>query len=179
MVVRSEAKDTRPLRKLARNFMNHKKPQVVIICEFEPAYLPGIKHVINTVMSQLRPDYNPSDPRNAELDRIPDVYGGKGKFWVAKDGEKIIGTVAVLEKTPREANIKKLFLLAQYRGIGIGKRLLELALDHCRKKSFQEVTLITSTYAVQAQGLYEHLGFRITDKKFDFDKTLIQYQLYL
>lgn len=151
--------------------------QIIIIEEFKPEYQEAVKNVINTVMSALRPDYNPNDLKNAELNKINEAYTGKGRFWVAKDGNKIIGTVAIFQRSPEEANLKKLFLLKEYRGKGIGKKLLQHALDHCVKQSFKRITLITSTYAHEAQKLYHHFGFCKTDKIYDFDKTLIQYRL--
>jgi len=151
----------------------------IVIVEFEQKYIEGVKKVVHTVMSALRPDYKPKDPRNADLDNVDDIYGGKGKFWVAKDGDRVIGTVAIQEKTPQKANVKRLFLLPEYRGKGIGKMLLLHALNHCRRQNFQEVTLITSTYAADAQRLFQHVGFQKTDKTFDFDKTLVHYRLSL
>lgn len=152
----------------------------IIIIEFDPKYTQGVKDVVFSAMKDIRPNYNPlTDSRRGDLDQIPKVYGGKGKFWVALDGEQVIGTVAVFENTPKKANVKRLFLLKQYRGKGFGKMLLLQALDHCRKQDFQEVTLITSSYAKDAQRLFHQNSFQKTDKIFDFDKSLIHYRLDL
>ncbi len=147
------------------------------IREFAVPDAAGVQRVVHTVMAALRPDYDPHDPRNDDLERIPEVYGGDGKFWVATDGGRVIGTVAIRMEAPGNATVKRLFLLEEYRGNDIGKRLLRHALAHCRAKRVTEVTLITSTYATAARQLFRSAGFRETGKRFDFDPALLQYRL--
>lgn len=156
------------------------KHNPVRIIEFVPKYTEGVKNIVFSAMKDLRSNYNPfTDPRNEDLDKILQIYAGKGKFWVAMDIEKVIGTVAVLQETAEKAYLKRLFLLKEYRGKGIGWQLLQLALDHSKKQSFKEICLITSTYAVDAQKLFIRNGFIKTDKTFDFDKALMEYILKL
>lgn len=146
------------------------------IVEFDLKYTEGVKNVVFSAMKDLRPNYEPlTDLRNEDLDKIPQVYNDKGKFWVALDIEKVVGTVAVLQETVEKAYLKRFFLLKDYRGKGIGWQLLQFALDHCKKQSFKEICLITSTYAVDAQKLFIRNGFIKTDKTFDFDKALMEY----
>ncbi|PIP32335.1 hypothetical protein COX23_05370, partial [Candidatus Gottesmanbacteria bacterium CG23_combo_of_CG06-09_8_20_14_all_37_19] len=140
------------------------------IVEFNPRYIEGIKHVVFSAMKDLRPNYNPlTDPRNEDLDKIPQIYGGKGKFWVALNKQQVIGTIAVLEDSVKSADLKRFFLLKEYRGRKIGWKLLQVALDHCNKQGFKEIYLITSTYAADAQRLFQRNGFIRTRRTFEFD----------
>lgn len=154
--------------------------EYISISEYHPKYHDQAKQLVFSVLRELRPGYKPeSDPRNRDLDAISEVYTGKGKFWVALEEEKVIGTIAVQESSPEKAHLKRLFVLKQNRGKGIGKKLLQQALDHCRAKHFKEITLITSSYAQTAQIFFRNFGFEKTNKTFRFDKELVHYRLKL
>ena len=45
-------------------------------------------------------------------------------FWCVFDGSNIIGTVAVSELESKSCELKSLYLLEQYQGMGYGKRCL-------------------------------------------------------
>ena len=47
-----------------------------------------------------------------------------------------------------------------YRGLGLGKQLLQTALEHARKNGFPEARLDTTSDLRRAIGLYEKAGFQ-------------------
>jgi putative acetyltransferase len=59
--------------------------------------------------------------------------------------------------------LKKLFLLPQSRGLGIGRRLVTRCLDYARSKAYQQCYLDTLAGMSAAIHLYETLGFRHLD----------------
>ncbi len=95
---------------------------------------------------------------------------GKADYCIAaEDGGKVIGAVwtrimndygHVDDETPSLA----ISLLKEYRGLGIGTRLMEKMLALLREKGFKGVSLCVqkANYAVQ---MYRKVGFMTIDEK--------------
>jgi GNAT superfamily N-acetyltransferase len=62
-----------------------------------------------------------------------------GAFFVLKSGKSILGTVGVKKNGEDGAEIRRLFVEEEYRGRGLGKKLLEMAEGFCREKGFKKV----------------------------------------
>ena len=70
--------------------------EYISISEYHPKYLVQVKQLVFGILRELRPGYKPeSDPSNKDLDAIPDVYTGKGKFRVALEKEKVIQKIRI------------------------------------------------------------------------------------
>lgn len=94
--------------------------------------------------------------------------GGPGQPAIAFgafDGEQLVGAVA-LEFSPRPKTMHKAHLIGMYvqpaaRGKGLGRQLVELALNHARQHPGIEVVTLTVTEGNgPAIALYEAVGFR-------------------
>jgi GNAT superfamily N-acetyltransferase len=91
--------------------------------------------------------------------------------WVALDTEnRVIGTVGVYayRKDNNEACWLSWFCVdSGFRGNGIGKKLLQFAIQLARQAGKKYLRLYTSTHPSEAnaQALYENCGFRIIGKK--------------
>jgi len=62
--------------------------------------------------------------------------------------------------TPATCELRKMYLRRDYRGQGLGKRLLEHALAEARRLGFKTVTLETASVLKEAIRLYETYGFK-------------------
>ena len=78
------------------------------------------------------------------------------KSWVAKQGDKVIGFIAVLKKDD-ENSVNALHVLPEYQGQGVGTRLLETALDWLG--SSKRISLDVVLYNEKAKSLYKKFGF--------------------
>jgi GNAT superfamily N-acetyltransferase len=69
------------------------------------------------------------------------------------------------------------------RGAGLGRRLVEGALDYCRDNDCQSVYLETTDGLAESQALYESLGFNTVvdrpEELWDGVRPLIQMELSL
>src|SRR5215203_4716149 len=93
-----------------------------------------------------------------DLNRIPEFYQvGKGNFWVGKVGDKLVGTIALLDIGNDQTALRKMFVDKNYRGkeFCIGQKLLDNSIDWARSKSVTEIFLGTTEKFVRAQRFYE------------------------
>ncbi len=70
-------------------------------------------------------------------------------------------------RAPRDQYLERLYVLAQYHGRGLGRRLLRAALTHPRLAAAANVWLNVWSRNATAIGLYESEGFRVVDQ-YDF-----------
>jgi putative acetyltransferase len=86
-----------------------------------------------------------------------------GAFWVVEDGRgRIVGTCGLWldPGDPARCELRKMYLLPEWRGRGLGGQLLETALGHARHAGRRRVELETNRAMTAAIGLYESRGFR-------------------
>lgn len=107
----------------------------------------------------LRPD-----PEGADRDLIEfEAHYGSGGGWfcVLTDSEgAVVGTVALREVTSGVVELRKMYLRSKHRGLGLGRALLETALDEAKRRGYRKVRLETATVLREAVRMYEGRGFR-------------------
>ncbi|RUM67262.1 MAG: N-acetyltransferase [Sulfurospirillum sp.] len=81
-------------------------------------------------------------------------------YKVAKDGEKIIGFVALHVHSPTLAEVRSLIVSDSYRGFGIGKRLVNESVQEAKELGVKE--LFTLTYKKE---FFEKLNFKEIPKE--------------
>jgi ribosomal protein S18 acetylase RimI-like enzyme len=76
---------------------------------------------------------------------------------VAFDADRLSGVIEMRENS----HLSLLFVKTEYQNLGIGKKLLELSLELCRKANphLDHISVHSSPYAVK---VYEKLGFTST-----------------
>jgi ribosomal protein S18 acetylase RimI-like enzyme len=77
-------------------------------------------------------------------------------FWVARKAERIVG-FCVATKEGTQNRIQAIYVLPEYQGTGIGKRLLQTACDWLGSQ--QEIVLNVASYNHQAITFYRRFGF--------------------
>ena len=83
-----------------------------------------------------------------------------GTFLVIRDGAAIIGTGALRRLEEGVGEIKRLWLLPQYHGQGLGYRMMQALIAVAREKGYTRLLLQTSPfYQPRAFAFYRQLGF--------------------
>ena len=105
-------------------------------------------------------DSDLEDPKKHYIDK-------GGMFFVLKDDEKIIGTVAIVNKGNKVAELKRLYVDKEYQGKGFGSKLLDTAIAYCKEKGFTKLEFETNKKFTKAHLLYQKRGFKTIreDKK--------------
>ena len=88
----------------------------------------------------------------------------KDFFAVAEDEGEIIGSIAIHGLGEGRALLRWFLLHPNARGKGLGKRLLQDALNFCRERNFNTVNLWTISELTAAAHLYRQAGFRVVEE---------------
>jgi len=84
-----------------------------------------------------------------------------GDFWIAMDGERVIGTIALRDIGSRQGALRKMFVHRDFRGAqkGVAAGLLKRLLEESKQRGFQEIFLGTTEAFRAAHRFYEKQGF--------------------
>jgi GNAT superfamily N-acetyltransferase len=100
----------------------------------------------------------------------------KDRVWVAEHGERIVGFLLLMHREGNVAQLRYFILEPDYRGIGLGKRLMELFMDHLRVGGYTGAYLWTTHELGVAASLYTRHGFVLVEEKESnaFGKSLLE-----
>lgn len=80
--------------------------------------------------------------------------------------ETVIGFVTLNNKNKNVVDIGLIAVSEEYRGKGIGKKLLQYSINKSLELGFKEIKVVTQFNNIQAMKLYETVGFKIKEKTF-------------
>ena len=139
---------------------------MIEISPFAPQHANGVVDVILPIQ-QLEFEIPISLEAQPDLQDIPGFYKkGLGNFWVALDGGKVVGTVALVDIGNHQVALRKMFVSAAYRGAehGVAKRLLDTLLQWCVARGVKTVFLGTTSKFLAAHRFYERNAFTEIDR---------------
>jgi GNAT superfamily N-acetyltransferase len=125
------------------------------IVPFQPSYVDGFRALVWETLREF--GFDPDPDLDSDLDDPAATYAA---LWIAVDGDAVVGSVALRDLGDGAVELKRMYLRPDQRGRGLGKPLLELALDWARANKMRVVRLDTSERMVAAQRLYEANGFK-------------------
>jgi putative acetyltransferase len=97
-----------------------------------------------------------------EIDRIADYYRERdGGFWVAVDGEKIIGTFGLEASGDGAMELRRMYVDPDWRRRGVARRMLHFGEEECRRRGRPRMNLSTSEMQREALSLYRNAGYEL------------------
>ncbi|ACK72366.1 GCN5-related N-acetyltransferase [Gloeothece citriformis PCC 7424] len=120
------------------------------------------------VIEQVLQEYGlPWQPREADLDviEVESAYlNVGGQFWVVEHHGKIVGTAAYypIKRGNKGVEIRKMYLIPEVRGQGLGKYLLQELETVIAAQGYQEIWIETASLLKEAVQLYETNGYQRT-----------------
>lgn len=98
----------------------------------------------------------------AELAGLPGKYAPpkKGSLLIAYHDGKPAGCVALRDLGQGVAEMKRMFVPENLRGLGIGRALADRILADAKAAGYRLMRLDTSRHQKEAMGLYERSGFK-------------------
>ena len=95
-----------------------------------------------------------------ELMELPERYGPPdGAVILARVDGKSAGCAALHRLSEEICEMKRLYVRDDFRGLGIGKKLITVILTEAVKRNYRFIRLDTLPTMGKAQSLYESFGF--------------------
>ena len=87
------------------------------------------------------------------------------KLWVAVDSGEIKGSICIVKINVHEAQLRLFGTDPSLQGMGIGKQLMQRAMDFCKTKGYKHIILWTIDICKSALHIYDSFGFKRTETK--------------
>lgn len=116
----------------------------------------------NILLSTLQ-EYNIPIPENFSVTDIDSIGSQTGteQVFVLQEEDAVIGFVVLRPMTIDCIELKRLYLASSQRGRGLGKYLLNYALDLAVRNNYKSIRLETTSRFKEAVALYEKSGFTV------------------
>jgi len=89
-----------------------------------------------------------------DIEDLKEAYlNTAGEFIVLTRRQRIIGFFALLPFNNNQVELKRLYLTARERGKGLGRYLLNMAIESAKRSGFDRIQLETTSRFVQAVAL--------------------------
>lgn len=110
--------------------------------------------------------YIDGKPVGSIISYAGDDYGALRQYtwknlWNDIDVETICATE--IEAYPGEYYLDSMAIKKEYRGYGIGRKLIEAAIDHGRELGYMKFSLLVDVAKPQLKAYYESMGFEEVD----------------
>jgi putative acetyltransferase len=126
---------------------------------YRPVDYQGLLSFLNSTLSEMGYDFLP-DGKDADIRDIDDVYiKNGGSFHVVDDQGEIRGCVGVKRLSDEIAELKRLYIAQECRGLGLGRALCINAIEDARNFGYKFLRLDTTTKSQAALALFRKLGF--------------------
>lgn len=128
-------------------------------------FCPEYQDAVEALVLHIQRDEFGFDVTREQQPDLMDITGmfqhRSGNFWVALDGDKVIGTVGIVDISNRQVAMKKMFVAAEYRGkeFGVGQALLNTVFAWCRQHDIIQIFLGSTSRMKGAHRFYEKNGF--------------------
>jgi GNAT superfamily N-acetyltransferase len=88
----------------------------------------------------------------------------RNRLWVCEHKDRMIGFLLLMDRG-EAAQLRYFLIEPEYRGMGLGSRLLKLYMDFLRECGYKESYLWTTHELTTAAVLYKRLGYKLTEEK--------------
>ncbi|MEM6612005.1 MAG: GNAT family N-acetyltransferase [Cyanobacteria bacterium P01_C01_bin.72] len=129
--------------------------------DWQPADRSTAAGVIKTVLEEYSLPWQP-ELADRDVIAVEQAYlDVGGEFWVVEQEETIVGTAAYqpITRGKNAVEIRKMYLLPQVRGYGLGKYLLTELEKAIATKDYQEIWIETASILKEAVELYRRNGY--------------------
>lgn len=118
-----------------------------------------IMDLVESVLSDYGLKTNPYET-DKDLLNLENYYFSKSGWFAVIDKEnEIIGSYGIFKINIKTCELRKMYLLNNYQGQGLGKLMMEDALKKARELGYSEIVLETNKLLDKAISLYGKYGF--------------------
>jgi putative acetyltransferase len=102
-----------------------------------------------------------------------------GCLLIASSEDMACGCVAVGRLTKNICEMRTLYVRPEFRGTGVGRKLVEASINEARKLGYGRMRLDTLAFMNSALELYRSLGFHDVEPYRDISASLARYVCFL
>jgi|SRR3989304_5436341 len=96
-----------------------------------------------------------------EMAEFPGEYQEpSGRILVAGVGDRVVGCVCMRQFAPGICEMKRLYVVPEYQGHGLGRALAQAVINRARAMGYDRMRLDTLADMHEAKALYRSLGFK-------------------
>lgn len=130
----------------------------ITIIDFEPVYAVDFLRLNIEWLDK----YELTEPADISMleNYQSEILDTGGCIFLAKAGEEIVGSAALIQDKPGEFELAKMAVTANWQGKGISKLLMEKCLVKAKELAATKVFLVSSSKLNTALSLYEKYGFK-------------------
>lgn len=98
----------------------------------------------------------------------------KSRVWICEHNAYKMGFLMLLDRGNETAQLRYFFIYPEFRGSGIGNKLMILFMDYLKEMNFKHCFLLTTNDLGSAVHLYKKHGFRMVEESetLEFGKQL-------
>jgi len=86
-------------------------------------------------------------------------------IWVIEKNNILKGCIAIVDSGKNVAQFRWYLLEESVQGYGLGRKLIEAALDFAKKNNYESIILWTVDIQDKAIGIYKKYGFELIEEK--------------
>ena len=130
---------------------------MVEIISYHPAFHPDFKRLIMEWLER----FGLLESHDLEILDDPEgtVIKSGGKIFLAKEGEKIVGSAGIMKANDNAYELVKMAVDPEYRGRGISKLLLDRCIEEVKSLQAKKLFLFSNSQLLTALKLYDQYGF--------------------
>jgi putative acetyltransferase len=134
---------------------------MIEIIEYQNKYQPDFYRLNIAWLDK----YNLTESHDLMILNDPEgeIINEGGFIWLAKEGDAIVGTAAIMKETDAIFELAKMAVDEAFQGKGISKLLIEICIDKAKKIGVSKLELFSNHQLITALGLYEKYGFKHVD----------------
>ena len=115
-----------------------------------------------------------------ELASLPGKFAPpEGRLIMAVRSEQAMGCAALRRIDEQVCELKRMFVLPQFRGQGVGKALARKLIQNARTMGYEYMRLDTGNFWTAAIQLYESLGFQRIEPYEDIPEDLRKISIFM
>ena len=100
----------------------------------------------------------------------------RDRAWICEHAGRMVGFLLLMHRPDEAAQLRYFLVMPDYRGIGLGRKLMELFMQFMAGCGYRSAYLWTVDELPVAAALYRRFGFRLTEEKPStaFGKPLVE-----
>lgn len=146
------------------SFLYYLRPMDISIRTIQPADNKSLATIVRNTLAEFGANHPGTVYYDPTTDTLDELFQEKGSIYYVAERMGVILGGAGLYPSPGlpedTAELVKMYLVQEARGLGLGKLLIEKVLNFARENGYTKIYIETMPELTQAMKVYEKFGFK-------------------